>query len=86
MADRLHVITQKRQDERERIGFEEVAASDLEQDSKDCPICQDPLGIPNPEGARENPIRLTVCCGQIFGDSWYEHHSFLVWGDDLTQS
>jgi hypothetical protein len=71
MADRLHVIDRKRRDERERIGFEEMVGSELAEDSKNCPICQEVMGVQSPEGQQETPIKLVVCCGQVFGNLWY---------------
>lgn len=70
MADRLLVIERKRRQQREKIGFVELSASDLDDDSKNCPVCQDTLDIQNTDGHRETPIRLIVCCGQVFGKEW----------------
>jgi hypothetical protein len=67
MADRMHVIQKKRKLEREIIGFMEVEVENLEHDSKDCPICQDPMGVESPDGAKETPLRLVICCGQVIG-------------------
>lgn len=39
MADRFFVVQKKRKEERERLGFIELEASDLEDDAKNCPIC-----------------------------------------------
>lgn len=71
MADRLQVIDRKRREAREKIGFMKMIASEIADDSKDCPICQDAMGVINSEGKLETPIKLTVCCGQVFGDQWY---------------
>ena len=67
MADRMHVVERKRRLEQEAIGFVELEAEDVEHDAKDCPICQDPIGIECPEGTKETPLRLVICCGQLIG-------------------
>jgi hypothetical protein len=67
MADRMHVVERKRKLERAIIGFMEVEVEDLEGDGKDCPICQDPMGVESPEGTVEIPLRLVICCGQVIG-------------------
>ena len=67
MADRMHVVEKKRKNERERRGFMLVAVEDLEHDSKECPICHDPMGVESPDGSKESPIRLVICCGQVLG-------------------
>jgi hypothetical protein len=69
MADRLHVIDKFRREERERISYESVPASDLPDDSKNCPICQDPLDTETPEGTSEQALKLIICCGQVIGES-----------------
>ena len=69
MADRLHVIDKLRREERERVAYEPVLTSDLPADSKNCPICQDPLGTVNPEGSSEQALKLIICCGQVIGES-----------------
>ena len=83
MADRMHVVERKRRLEREVLGFVEAKVEDLEHDSTDCPICQDPMGVESPDGAREAPLRLVICCGQVIGSqclkAWlvelvFEHH------------
>lgn len=68
MADRLSAVIQKRKELRESTGFLPVEVQDLSEDSKDCPICCDELGVPNPEGVQEEPIRLVICCHQVFGE------------------
>jgi len=69
MADRLHVVEKLRREERERIGFVEMDEGEVEADSKNCPVCQDPMGVENPEGEKESPIRLVICCGQVIGEN-----------------
>ena len=71
MADRIQIMDLKRRDERERIGFEELITSELAEDSKNCPICQEVMGVQTSEGHQEIPIKLVVCCGQVFGIMWY---------------
>lgn len=67
MADRMHVVERKRKFERETVGFIELQADEVEHDAKDCPICQEPMGVESPEGTKETPLRLVVCCGQVIG-------------------
>lgn len=71
MADRLNVIDEKRRKQRERICFVELSASDLEEDSKNCPICNDVMGFQSAEGKNESPVKLVACCGQILGNTWF---------------
>ena len=68
MADRLHAVNHTRKVERERIGFVALEASLLDSDLRDCPVCQDRMGFQNIEGAREAPIKLVICCGQVIGN------------------
>lgn len=74
MADRLLVINAHRQREQHDIGFVELDVSTLADDSKHCPICLDPMGVEDPEGAKEYPIKLVTCCSQVIG-----HHCLKVW-------
>ena len=67
MADRMHVVERKRKLEREIVGLMEVEVEHLEYDAKDCPICQDPMGIESPEGIKETPLQMVICCGQVIG-------------------
>ena len=67
MADRVHVADRQRTQERKKIGFVHQEVSTLAADSKDCPICQENLGVENLEGKKESPIKLVICCGQIVG-------------------
>jgi len=69
MADRLHVVGRIRQEDRERVAYEQILASDLPDDSKNCPICQDPLDTITPEGTSEPALKLIICCGQTIGQS-----------------
>lgn len=69
MADRLHVVEKLRREERERIGFVEIDEAVLEEDSKNCPVCQDPMCAENQDGEKENPIQLVICCGQVIGEN-----------------
>lgn len=68
MADRMCVVEKRRKLEREIIGFMEFEVEDLEHDSKDCPICQDPMGVESPDGTKEAPLRMVICCGQVLGE------------------
>lgn len=69
MADRLWAINQRRKALRESSGFLPVQVEDLDDESKHCSICCDELGVANPEGEVEKPIRLVMCCYQVFGES-----------------
>jgi hypothetical protein len=69
MADRLHVVGRIRQEDRERVAYKQILASDLPDDSKNCPICQDPLDTVTPEGTSEPALKLIICCGQTIGKS-----------------
>lgn len=69
MADRMHVVEKKRKRQREKIGYDEMDVSEVEHDSKDCLICQDPMGVETAEGTKETPLRLVICCGQIIGQA-----------------
>jgi hypothetical protein len=85
MADRLHVVDRIRKFERERIGFRDLELSDLQEDAKHCPICQENFGE-GKAGTEEKPIQLVVCCGQVFGDSclrrWLAQH----WYDNAPET
>jgi hypothetical protein len=87
MADRIHVIEHQRRHERKRIGFVDLDVSTLGDDSKNCPICHDPMGDENPEGITETPIALTICCGQVMGrrclKTWLRE---FVYGDILRDT
>ena len=67
MADRMHVVERKRKLERETVGFIELKADEVAHDAKNCPICQEPMGVENLEGTKEAPLRLVICCGQVIG-------------------
>jgi len=69
MADRLHVVERTRKEERERLAYETVDISELPEDGKYCPVCQDLLGVQTPEGTIEAPIKLLICCGQVIGET-----------------
>jgi hypothetical protein len=70
MADRLQVVDESRRKQRVQVGFEELIPEDLAEDSKNCNICGDEFGVQNQEGRQETPIKLTICCGQVFGNKW----------------
>lgn len=67
MADRVHAISDRHERERLQIGFEVLDPSTLADSSKDCPVCQDPMGVENSEGTKEAAIKLITCCGQVVG-------------------
>jgi hypothetical protein len=73
LLDRMGLVLGKRETERmvrvrnALIGFEDVDVSELLEDSKDCPVCLDRVGVENPEGVMEPAIKLVICCGQIIG-------------------
>ena len=87
MADRVHVVDRKRRHEREKIGFVHLDASTLAEDSKNCLICQDELGVENEEGKKESPVKLVICCGQILGEecmkTWLKE---IVYGDVFREN
>jgi hypothetical protein len=87
MADRVHVVDRKRRHEREKIGFVAVDPSKLPADSKDCSICQDAMGVQTPEGEKESPVKLVICCGQIVGEeclkTWLNE---VAYGDILRET
>ena len=87
MADRLHVVEKLRRQERERIGFVEMDEAVLEEDSKNCPVCQDPMGAENPEGKKESPIQLVLCCGKVIGENCMKQWlSGFAYGDEQRDS
>ena len=53
MADRIQIMDLKRRDERERIGFEELINSELAEDSENCPICQEVMGVHTPKDTKK---------------------------------
>lgn len=67
MTDRAKLTDQRRRWEKEEIGFTPVDHTTLPYGCKNCPICQDDMGIESPEGEKEEAIRLVYCCGNIFG-------------------
>jgi hypothetical protein len=67
MADRLHVVNIRRQQERQDIGFVGLDVSMLADDSKNCPICLDLMGVEIRDGIKEFPIKLVACCSQVIG-------------------
>jgi hypothetical protein len=69
MADRLHVVERKRREQREKISFTKVEVSSIPADCRICAICQDEMGIENPEGNVEDPLRLVICCDQHIGEN-----------------
>lgn len=73
MADRVHVIESSRKRERRRVGFLDLDPSKLDEDSQDCSVCRDRLGVANPEGRMEMPIKLVICCGQVMGRQCLKH-------------
>jgi hypothetical protein len=87
MADRIHVIDRQRRYLREKIGFADLDISTLGDDSKNCPICHDPMSVENPEGIKEDPIELTICCSQVIGrrclKTWLRE---FVYGDMLRDT
>jgi Ring finger domain len=69
MADRFHVVDRLLREERERVAYKQVLVSDLPDDSKNCPICQDPLDTATPESTSEPALKLIICCGQTIGEN-----------------
>lgn len=69
MADRVWVLNQRRKDLCKTEGFVPIEPSSLTDDSKYCTICCDELGVANPEGDIENPVRVVICCHQVFGEN-----------------
>ena len=68
MADRMFVIDQKRKAARERIGFVYVDPDNLAEDEQNCSICREPLCGDGLDGTpAEIPVKLVICCEQIFG-------------------
>lgn len=67
LSNRATVADKSRDWARLDTGFKEVAIEELPNDSRDCSICRDPLGVENEEGYEESAIRLIFCCGQIIG-------------------
>jgi hypothetical protein len=67
MSDRMAEINHRRRKERESIGFTEVRVEELPEDEKNCPICQEHMGINTTESSSETAIKLVICCGQVFG-------------------
>jgi len=68
MADRVRALNQKRKALCETQGFVSVETSTLKGDDKYCSICCDELGVANPEGDIEEPVRMVTCCHQVFGE------------------
>lgn len=69
MADRIHVVERLGTSKREELGYLMVDRETLDPDCRNCAICQDEMGVENPEGTSERAIKLVVCCGQAIGES-----------------
>lgn len=69
MADRIWAINQQRKASCRAKGFVDVDVKLLDADERYCTICCDELGVANPEGNIEQPVRVVICCHQIFGQS-----------------
>ncbi|PVH89726.1 hypothetical protein DL98DRAFT_579514 [Cadophora sp. DSE1049] len=68
MADRIHVVERKRKQERFQICFQRVDVGILDEDSKECFVCKNQMGIEDEDGVKEQPIRLTICCDKVIGE------------------
>lgn len=75
LVNRALALDARRTFQRNETCFSEVAVEDLAEDDRACPICREPLGIPNADGEVEMPIRVVACCGNYFGlnclRTWY---------------
>jgi len=69
MADRVWAINQKRKALCETHNFMTVDVNTLTEENQYCNICCDELGVANPEGELEKPIRVVICCHQVFGEN-----------------
>lgn len=68
LASRLRVIEEEQWVLRARIGFVQTLQEELPEDLS-CPICQEILYTECPGLTQERPIKLIICCGNIFGES-----------------
>lgn len=73
---RGHMNSRKKMVTKEALAsLETVKLEDLQEDERTCTICYNEIGVENPDGLTENPLRLPKC-RHIFGEKcikkWFE--------------